>query len=373
MEIPLFDLKIQNLKIKNEALERFSKVFDSGSFILGEEVNGFERNVASYLGSKHAIGVSSGTDAILIALMAIGISPGDEVICPSFTFFATAGCAARLGASIIFADIEPDNFNISVDDICKKITKKTKAILPVHLFGQAANVDKIAEIGAEFGIPIIEDCAQSFGAMRNGRQSGTFGLAGCFSFFPTKNLGGFGDSGLVCTDDGDFAEMVKILRVHGMKRKYFHKNIGGNFRIDEVQAALLNVKLPHVNNYTANRRHNADIYRKELDGTESIILPSEIGGNFHTWNQFTIRIPGGRRDEVREKLAMSGIGCNIYYPLPLNKQECLREFMAANFETPNAEIAASEVLSLPIYPELTTEQILHITKSLKNILRNCEI
>ncbi|MDR1413564.1 MAG: DegT/DnrJ/EryC1/StrS family aminotransferase [Puniceicoccales bacterium] len=370
MKIPLLDLQIQNSKIRNDAIEKFSSVFDLGAFILGREVEAFEKNAAHYLGAKHAIGVSSGTDAILVSLMAIGIGSGDEVICPSFTFFATAGCIARLGATPIFADINLDDFNISTEDIQRKITKKTKAILPVHLFGQAAKIDKIAEIASEFGLAVVEDCAQSFGAKRSGKQSGTFGLAGCFSFFPSKNLGGFGDSGLVCTNDDDLAEKIRIFRVHGMQPQYFHRYISGNFRIDELQAALLNLKLPYVDGYIDSRRRNAEIYRQELENVEQIVLPQEINGNFHTWNQFTVRILNGRRDEIFQALKTNGIGCNIYYPLPLDAQECFGELSKQQKPTQNAAISSREVLSLPIYPELRPDQILHITQILKGLLRH---
>lgn len=368
MKVPLLDLKIQNSRIKDKAVGKFSEIFDSGTFILGKETELFEKNVAQYLGAKHGIGVSSGTDAILVALMALGIGEGDEVICPSFTFFATAGCAARLGAKPVFADINLDDFSVSADDVRRKITEKTKAILPVHLFGQAANTDAIAEIGSEFNVPIIEDCAQSLGARRGSKQSGTFGLAGCFSFYPSKNLGGFGDSGLVCTDDDDFAERVRILRVHGAKPQYFNEYIGGNFRIDEMQAALLNLKLPCVDGYIENRRRNAEIYLDELATVSGIVLPRELDGNFHTWNQFTVRILDGRRDEIRQALKENGVGCNVYYPLPLDAQECFAGFVDRGNLTKNAAIAAGEVLSLPIYPELEPDQIRYAVKALKDAL-----
>jgi dTDP-4-amino-4,6-dideoxygalactose transaminase len=368
MEVPLIDLRAQNSKLREEATEKFLRVFDSGSYILGEEVEKFEKNVAAYLGSKHGIGVSSGTDAILVALMALGVGKGDEVICPSFTFFATGGCVARLGATPVFGDIDPDNFNILPDEIRKKISKKTKAILPVHLFGQTAPMEEIMAIADEFALGVVEDCAQSFGAKRGGRQSGTFGTAGCFSFFPTKNLGGFGDGGFVCTNDDDLAEKIRILRMHGMKPRYFHRYIGGNFRIDEMQAALLNVKLPHVDGYIERRRLNASIYLEELDSVPGIVLPRECAKNFHTWNQFTVRILGGRRDEVLRQLKDRSIGSNIYYPLPLDAQECFREFGDGKNFTKNAQIVAAEVLSLPIYPELEREQILRVADAIREIL-----
>ncbi|MDR2603479.1 MAG: DegT/DnrJ/EryC1/StrS family aminotransferase [Puniceicoccales bacterium] len=368
MKVPFFDLKNQNSEIKSEAMGKFSEIFDAGAFILGEEVTIFEKNVAEYLGIKHAIGMSSGSDAILVTLMALGIGEPNEVICPSFTFFATASAVVRLGGIPVFVDVDLADFNISWEKIREKISAKTKAILVVHLFGQVAFMDEIVKIGREFNIPVIEDCAQSFGAKRHERQSGTLGNIGCFSFFPTKNLGGFGDSGLVCTDDDDIAEKIKILRVHGMKPRYFHRYVGGNFRIDELQAGLLNVKLPHVEAYIANRRKNAAIYLEALNGLNSIVLPKEIEGNFHTWNQFTIRILNGKRDEVCRALQANDIGYNIYYPLPLDAQECLKSFVDPQNLTSNAMLASKEVLSLPIYPELTSDQILHVIATLKQIL-----
>jgi dTDP-4-amino-4,6-dideoxygalactose transaminase len=368
MEVSFLDLKIQNSKIKFEAMGKFSEIFDSGTFILGEEVTTFEKNVAEYLGTKHAIGISSGTDAILVALMALGIRESDEVICPSFTFFATASAVVRLGGIPVFVDVDLADFNILWEKICEKISAKTKAILAVHLFGQMAAMDEIMKIGRRFNIPVIEDCAQSFGAKRHGQQSGTFGNIGCFSFFPTKNLGGFGDSGLVCTNDDDIAEKIKILRVHGMKPRYFHRYIGGNFRIDELQAGLLNLKLPHVETYITNRRKNAAIYLEALNGLKSIVLPKEVEGNFHGWNQFTIRVLDGKRDKVCQALQANNIGYNIYYPLPLDAQECLKPFVDPQKPTPNAMLASKEVLSLPIYPELTSDQILHVVTTLKQIL-----
>jgi dTDP-4-amino-4,6-dideoxygalactose transaminase len=368
VKVPFLDLKNQNSKIKSEAMEKFSEVFDSAAFILGKEVTIFEKNVAEYLGTKHAIGISSGTDAILVALMALGIRNSDEVICPSFTFFATASGVVRLGGIPVFVDVDLADFNISWKKIREKISAKTKAILVAHLFGQMAFMEEIIKIGREFNIPVIEDCAQSFGAKRHERQSGTFGNIGCFSFFPTKNLGGFGDSGLVCTDDDAIAEKIKVLRVHGMEPRYFHRYVGGNFRIDELQAGLLNVKLPRVEAYIVNRRKNAATYLETLSGLKSIVLPKEIEGNFHTWNQFTIRVLDGKRDEVCQALQANDIGYNIYYPLPLDAQECLQPFVDPQNLTPNAMLASKEVLSLPIYPELTSDQVLHIITTLKQIL-----
>ena len=365
MQVPLFDIKLQNAKIREAAIDRFSKVFDSSAFVLGEGVKNFEQNMARYLGVSHALGVSSGTDALLLAMMALGIGPGDEVICPSFTFFATAGCISRVGAKPVFVDINLDDFNASCEDIEQKITTKTKAIIVVHLFGQAARLESIIELAANRDIPVVEDCAQSLGATRNGHQTGTVGTIGCFSFYPTKNLGGFGDAGLVCTNDDQLAEKCKILRVHGMESRYFHKYIGGNFRIDEIQAALLDIKLPYVDEYVDHRRQNALFYLKELAGVEDIILPQEIDGNFHTWNQFTIRVQNGKRDKLLAYLKEHDVGSNVYYPMPLDLQECFKDFVNPRKLTQNAKLAASEVISLPIYPELTPDQLSYVVETIR--------
>lgn len=360
MNVPLFDIKRQNEHIRHLAIEKFSEIFDSGKFILGDEVENFEKNISDYLGVKHAIGVSSGTDALLVALMALNICPGDEVICPSFTFFATAGCITRLGATPIFVDIDTTSFNISIDDIRKKISSRTKAIIPVHLFGQMAEIESIISLANEHNIAVIEDCAQSFGATRNGRQSGTIGTIGCFSFFPSKNLGGFGDAGLVCTNDDNIAEQIKILRMHGMKPQYHHHYIGGNFRIDTLQAGLLSLKLPFIDEYINNRRKNADYYAKMLSNCENIILPTETDKNFHTWNQFTIMIKNNKRDDMLQTLRQYNIGCNVYYPIPLDRQECFIKYQNNNELTANAGIVANDVISLPIFPELRQDEIEYV-------------
>ena len=364
MNVPLLDVNRQNSKLREAAIEKFAKIFDSGVFILGEDVEIFEKNVASYLGVKHAVGVSSGTDALLIALMALGIRERDEVICPSFTFFATAGSIARVGATPVFADIDRETYNISLDEIKKKVTKRTKAIIPVHLFGQSADIDDIVKFSDSIGVPVIEDCAQSFGAKRNGKQTGTFGEIGCFSFYPSKNLGGFGDAGLVCTDDDEIAERLRILRVHGARSQYNHEIVGGNFRIDTIQAALLNLKLQHVDEYIESKRRNAKMYLSELRNIDGIVLPKEKDGNFHTWHQFTVRIKNGMRDKVLESLRKSGVGCNVYYPIPLDRQKCFEDYVSGDF-TKVADEVSKDVISLPIFPELTTEEILYVCDTLK--------
>lgn len=364
MNVPLLDVNRQNSKLREAAIKKIAKIFDSGVFILGEDVETFEKNVASYLGVKHAIGISSGTDALLIALMALGIREGDEVICPSFTFFATAGSIARVGAIPVFADIDRETYNISLEEIKKKVTKRTKAIIPVHLFGQSADIDDIVKFSDSIGVPVIEDCAQSFGAKRNGKQTGSFGEIGCFSFYPSKNLGGFGDAGLVCTDDDEIAERLRILRVHGARSQYNHEIVGGNFRIDTIQAALLNLKLPHVDEYIESKRRNAKIYLNELKNLAGIVLPKEKDGNFNTWHQFTVRIKNGMRDRVLESLRKSGVGCNVYYPIPLDRQKCFEDYVSGDFTEVAYEVS-KDVISLPIFPELTTEEILYVCDILK--------
>jgi dTDP-4-amino-4,6-dideoxygalactose transaminase len=366
VNVKLLDLAIQNEELKSELVEKFSEILDSGCFILGPEVEQFEKNVANYLSCKYALGVSSGTDALLITLMAMNIGPGDVLLCPGYTIFCTAGCIVRLDATPVFVDVNYDDFCISIADLKAKITAETKAIIGVHLFGQACDCEAILELCRKRGIKFIEDCAQSFGAKHHNKQSGTFGDVGCFSFFPSKNLGGFGDSGLVCTDDEVLYERMKILRTHGMKPKYFHKYIGGNFRIDALQAALLNIKLKHVDTYISKRIRNGKFYLEnlaKLGNGRLITLPRIAAGNDHTWNQFTLKIHERKRDELKEYLLSNGIGCEIYYPLSLNKQECFAQH--AN-KLPISEQLTQESLSLPIYPELTIDQLAFVVSTIEN-------
>jgi dTDP-4-amino-4,6-dideoxygalactose transaminase len=370
MPVPLLDLTRQNAALHDELLAACERVLRSGHFILGSEVELFEREAAAFLGAKHAIAVSSGTDAILVALMALGLGPGDEVICPAFTFFATAGCIARLGATPVFADVCPRCFNLSPGDVARRITSRTKAIVPVHLFGQSAEMDPLLELARQHGFAVLEDAAQSFGARYHGRACGTLGDAGAFSFFPSKNLGGFGDGGLVTTNRDDLAEKIRLLRTHGAKPKYYHKVIGGNFRLDALQCALLRVKLPHLPAYTAARRHNAAFYTERLAPLPGVstaeaaatndaagaqarcVLPTTRTGCDHIWNQYTLRVPGaGRRDALKQHLAAHGIGCEIYYPAPLHRQECFAHLPRVSL--PIAEQLASEVISIPVFPELS--------------------
>jgi len=383
MKVPLFDLKDQHRAIGASLHAAFERVLISGQFINGPEVEELEREVAAYLGVQHAVGVSSGTDAILLALMVLGIEPGDEVLVPSFTFFATAGCVARLGAVPIFVDVCPFSFNMDVQDAARKITPKTRAVIPVHLFGQSADMEEVLKFAKEHHLFVVEDCAQAIGAKFRGRFAGSFGQFGAFSFFPTKNLGALGDAGLLTTNDGRFAEKARILRMHGMQPKYYHSCIGGNFRLDALQAALLRAKFSHLDDYAAARRAHAEYYTEKLarisgtivapeernveaenriaSKTPQVILPREYSGNLHVWNQYTIRVPSylesGQRDALRAKLTEAGIGTEIYYPVPLHHQECFQHLpqisSAKNDLCPVSTHLASEVFSLPIYPELT--------------------
>jgi dTDP-4-amino-4,6-dideoxygalactose transaminase len=362
MAVPLLELNTQNLALEAGLKEAFERVLRSGMFIQGAELTGFESEVAALLGVKHAIGVSSGTDAILLALMALEIEAGDEVICPSFTFFATAGCVARVGATPVFVDSRADTFNVDVADIARKITPRTKAIMPVHLFGQCADMDAILELARARGLRVIEDGAQAMGATYCGRQAGAMGDFGTFSFFPSKNLGGFGDSGMLITNDDALVERATLLRNHGAKPKYYHQFIGGNFRMDALQCALLRVKLPHYGTYTERRRANAAHYTEQLSKLSGIgsklILPMAQPGMGHIWNQYTLRVVGaGRRDALREFLSARKIGAEIYYPVPLHAQECFAYVGAANADFPIANQLANEVLSIPIFPELKREQL----------------
>jgi dTDP-4-amino-4,6-dideoxygalactose transaminase len=357
IDVPLLDLTAQWAAIREEALAAITRVCDSQRFVMGEEVEAFEREIASSLGVAHAIGVSSGTDALLVALMALRIGPGDEVITSTYSFFATAGTIARVGARPVLVDIDPVSFNLDPRAVAAAITPRTRAIMPVHLYGQCADMDSIGPIAARAGVPMIEDAAQAIGSLYHGRQAGSFGLGAGFSFFPSKNLGAFGDAGLVTSNDADFAARVRLLRNHGAERQYFHRVVGGNFRLDALQAAVLRVKAPHLNGWTAGRRANADRYRMlfreaGLDGR--VTLPVEMDGCRHIYNQFVVRVP--ERDRVKAALASRRIGTAIYYPVPFHLQECFADLGYAAGAFPHAEGAARETLALPIYPELSEAQ-----------------
>src|SRR5262245_60229281 len=342
--------------IRWEVRKAIDRVCDSQHFILGPEVNALEQKIASFCGAKFAVGVSSGTDALLAALMAIEIGPGDEVITSPYSFFATAGVIARLHARPVFVDIEASNFNLDPSQVAGAVTARTKAILPVHLFGRCAEMDVISEIAAARRIHVVEDAAQAIGARdARGQPAGAIGSLGCFSFFPSKNLGAFGDGGMIVTQNSDLAEAVRVLRVHGAKPKYHHRMVGGNFRLDELQAAVLRVKLKYLPIWTEARRLNAQRYRQLFAAAaleEQVILPEDTPG--HIYNQFVIRCPD--RDQLQVFLRQQGIETEVYYPVPLHMQECFGNLGYGTGDFPKAEAAAREALALPIYPELTEEQ-----------------
>jgi dTDP-4-amino-4,6-dideoxygalactose transaminase len=355
MAVPLLDLQAQNGPLRGEILAALARVADSQRFIGGPEVEGFEREIAAHLGVAHAVGLSSGTDALLVALMALGIGPGDEVITPTFSFFATAGCVSRLGAAPRFVDIDPVTYNLDPAAVEAAITPCTKAIMPVHLYGQCADMDPLLDLAKRAGVAIIEDAAQAIGASYKGRQAGTMGSAGCFSFFPSKNLGAFGDAGLLTTNDEALAREVRLLRNHGAEPKYFHTRIGGNFRLDALQAAVLRVKLPHLESWTDARRVNADRYdRLFAERDAGVGLPARADGRRHIFNQYVIRVAG--RDALRAALDAHGIGTEVYYPVPFHLQECFAPLGYRAGDFPVAEAAAADVLALPIYGELTEAQ-----------------
>lgn len=356
MNVPLLDLKAQYAPLREEIRAAMDRVCDSQHFILGPEVQALEEETAKFCGAKFAVGVSSGTDALLAALMAVNVGPGDEVITTSYSFFATAGTVARLGATPVFVDIERDSFNMDARQVEGRLTSKTKAILPVHLYGRCADLDPLVAIARDRKIALIEDAAQAIGSRDpKGRQAGTVGQMGCFSFFPSKNLGAFGDGGLVTTDDAALSEQLRVLRVHGSKPKYYHKIVGGNFRLDALQAAVLRVKLKHLPAWTAGRRANAERYRKlfgEAALGAKVVLPGDVPG--HIYNQFMLRVES--RDKLQAFLTEKKIGTEIYYPVPLHLQECFAGLGGRKGDFPVSEEMAASTLALPIYPELTEVQ-----------------
>lgn len=365
VEVPLLDLKAQYAPIREDVLAAMTRVADSQYFILGPEVDGLERELAAQLEVSHAIGMSSGTDALLVVLMALGVGPGDEVITPTYSFFATAGCLTRLGATPVFVDIDPVTFNIDPDAITRALSPRTKAILPVHLFGLSADMDAVLEVAKARGIAVIEDAAQAIGARYHGHQVGGFGLASCFSFFPSKNLGAFGDAGLVTTNDAALAADVRLLRNHGMEPKYYHARVGGNFRLDALQAAVLRVKAPRLEAWSDARRRNADRYRalfREFDLDDRLDLPQEPPGYSHIYNQFVIRTTD--RDALRAYLSTRRIGTEIYYPVPFHRQACFERLGRASDAFPHADAAARTSLALPIYGELTLDQQRHVVAAI---------
>ncbi|MBM4172002.1 MAG: DegT/DnrJ/EryC1/StrS family aminotransferase [Ignavibacteria bacterium] len=382
MKVPLLDLKGQYNSIKKEIDDAVQRVIDSQYFIMGPDIAKLEEEICTYLKCKYSIGVSSGTDALLLALMAIDIKPGDEVIVPTYSFFATAGVVARLNAIPVFTDIDPVTFNMDVDRMEKKINSKTKAIIPVHLYGQSADMDRIMEIAKKNNLYVIEDAAQAIGTQyKDGRFVGTIGHIGCFSFFPSKNLGGFGDGGIVTTNDSELEHKLRIMRVHGMKPKYYHKAIGGNFRLDTLQAAVLRVKLPYLDSWSEARRRNAALYAKyfvrsglsekegqlEWNDKNKVLLPKAVYKdlgfrNYHIYNQFVIRVE--KRNELWDFLKSKEIGCEVYYPVPFHRQECFAYLNCSDDDYTHSNKAAEHTLALPIYPELSEEQIKYVVDSI---------
>jgi len=358
--VPPLNLAANFQQIRAEALAELTEICDSGYYVLGPKVAAFEQSLSTYCGSKHALGVSSGTDALLVAMMALGIGRDDEVIVPTFTFFATAGCVARLGARPVFCDIDPETYNLDVAQFEAKLTARTKAVIPVHLYGQLADMPAILDVANRRGVAVIEDAAQAIGASEprlNGRKAGALGTFGCISFYPTKNLGAIGDAGALLTDDPNLHEKATKLRLHGETTRYHHALIGGNFRIDPLQAAILTIKLKRLDQWNELRRQRAARYSELLEQTglvpEHVRLPRDLHGT-HVYHQYIIR--SNRRDDLVKHLQERKIGAGIYYPVPLHLQECFAYLGHKPGEFPHAEKAAAEVLALPIYPELTDEQ-----------------
>ena len=371
--VPLCDLRSQYAPLRDELIAAFTRVLDSGQVVLGGEVAAFEEEVAEYCGVGHAVGCGSGTEAISLALAALDVGPGDEVIIPPFTFFATVGCVVRLGATPVFADIDAKTFNLDPVQVANKITPRTKAIIPVHLYGQCADMEPIWAVAERHGLTVIEDAAQAFGAEYRGKKAGSLGGIACFSFYPSKNLGGYGDSGMVVTNDPDWAARMRRLRVHGMEPKYYHPEVGWNARIDPVQAAMLRVKLPFIDEWIEGRRQAASRYDSlvehyHLDGF--LDRPKESPYCRHTFNQYVVRVSGGRRDAMAQHLKSNGIGCDVYYPLPLHFQECLEPLGHRQGEFPVSEAAAGSVLALPMFPELSPDQQLRVIETCAEFARS---
>jgi dTDP-4-amino-4,6-dideoxygalactose transaminase len=369
--VPLLDVNRGNQGLRREILEAITKVCDSGRFLYGPDVARLEASIASICDTEHAIGCASGSDALLLALMALDIGPGDEVITPSFTFFATASCIWRLGAKIVFVDIDPVTFNLDPAKVEQAITPATKAIIPVHLFGQCAEMDALCDIAAAHNLKVVEDAAQAIGAEYKGRPAGGLGDMGCFSFYPTKNLGGFGDGGMVTTNDEALARRLRKLAAHGMQPRYYHSEVGINSRLDSIQAAVLAVKITQLGRWTNERRENAKCYDQLLANAgldRELTLPTELSDRYHVWNQYTLRVPGGRRDGIRSRLAERQIGSEVYYPVPLHLQECFRQVGCGKGSLPVTEQAAEEVLSLPIFPELTDQEQQAVVHGLREVV-----
>ena len=365
MKVPLLDLKREYASIKDDIDKAVFEVLNHTQFILGPEVKSLEEEIARYCETKYAIGVASGTDALLLSLRAFGIEPGDEVITSTFSFFASAGVIANLKAIPVFVDIDPFTYNLDPEQIEKKINRKTKAIMPVHLFGQCADMDPILEVAKKYNLKVVEDAAQAIGAKYKGKKSGSMGDTGCFSFYPSKNLGGAGDGGMIVTSDPDLAEKLRLLRTHGSKNKYLHSTVGFNSRLDTLQAAILRVKLKYLDSWHEKRRENAAYYDKSFKGM-NLITPKAESYNYHIYNQYTIAVKN--RDKLKENLTQNQIGYDTYYPLPLHLQKCFEDLGYKNGDLPNSEKKVLEVLSLPIYPGLTKEEQDFVIENIKNVL-----
>ncbi|MEL6104579.1 MAG: DegT/DnrJ/EryC1/StrS family aminotransferase [Planctomycetota bacterium] len=372
--VPLLDINRENAPLREEFLEAIAEVIDSGRYLFGPDVKDFESEIAETCQVKHAVSCASGSDALLLSMMALDIGPGDEVIVPSFTFFASVSCITRVGATPVFVDICPDTFNLDPQCLSAAITPNTRAIIPVHLFGQCAQIDRICQIASEHDLPVIEDAAQAIGAAYHSRPAGSWGLAGCFSFYPTKNLGGMGDGGMLTSGDEAMADRLRLMAGHGMRPRYYHQVVGINSRLDTFQAAVLRIKLRHLAEVIQSRTKIAGRYKVLLDEaglvtTEQVTLPSEDPNAYHVWNQFGIRVGEGRRDALRTHLADHGIGSEIYYPVPMHRQQCF-EFLAVDADSlPATERASAEILNLPIFPTLTEEEQAHVVRTIDSFYR----
>lgn len=376
MQVPLLDLKAQYATIKDEILAAMVEVMESQHFILGPKVEECEKAIAKYSSCQFAVGVTSGSDALIACLMAENIGPGDEVITTPYTFFATVGAISRLGATPVFVDIDPVSYNIDVSRIAGKISKKTRAIIPVHLYGQMADMDPIMALAESHKLVVIEDAAQAIGSEYKGRRAGSIGHYGCFSFFPSKNLGAAGDGGMIVTSDAQRAERLRVLRAHGSKPKYFHKVVGGNFRLDALQAAIVSAKLPHLDSWTEGRQRNAKAYDRLFaeaglvdsgDGKSHVTLP-KVAMNRHIFNQYVIRVP--ERDQLQNYLKNHGVGTEVYYPVPMHIQECFAYLGHKTGDFPESESAANETLALPIFPELTDAQLQYVVNCVRDFYRS---
>ena len=367
MKVPLLDLAEQNKALRPEIESALGRVLDTNAFILGAEVKSLEDELAAYCGTKYAIGCASGSDALLLALMAVGVKAGDEVITTPYSFFATVSAITRIGARPVFVDIDPATFNLDISQVEAAISDRTTAIQPVHLYGQCADMVELNKLMSKHGIPVIEDAAQAIGADENGVRAGAMSEVGCFSFYPSKNLGGMGDGGFMTTNDEEIARKLSALRVHGSEERYYHKWVGLNSRLDGFQGAILRVKLPHLDAWSDKRKSNADRYRElfiDAGLTEQIELPFERENCRHIYNQFVIRAPG-KRDELRQFLAAADVGTDIYYPVPLHLQECFDYLGYREGQFPESERAAHESLALPIYPELKREQLEYVVDKVR--------